>query len=41
MNFWDVKEAKSLFEKLLFYNILIEKTKIKHLKNIDSHTSIL
>ena len=35
MSFWDEKEAKILFQKLTFYNVLIEKTKIKHLSNID------
>ena len=35
MSFWDKKEAKKLFQKLPFYNILIEKPKIKHLSNID------
>ena len=35
MNFWDEKEAKSLFQKLPFYNVLIEKQKIKILSNID------
>ena len=29
------KEAKRLFQKLRFYNVLIEKPKIKHLSNID------
>ena len=29
MNFWDEKEAKILFQKLPFYNVLIEKPKIK------------
>ena len=35
MNFWDEKEAKKLFQKLPFYNVPIEKTRIKLLKNID------
>ena len=35
MSFWDEKEAKALFRELPFYNILIEKPKIKHLRNID------
>ena len=35
MSFWDEKEAKILFQKLPFYNALIEKLRIKHLKNID------
>ena len=34
MRFWDRKEAKSLFQKLLFYNVFIEKPKINHLSNI-------
>ena len=29
------KKAKTLFQKLLFYNVLIEKPRIKRLKNID------
>ena len=32
---WDEKGAKGLFQELPFYNVLIEKPKIKHLKNID------
>ena len=32
MVFWDEKEAKELFQKLLFYNFLVEKPKVKHLK---------
>ena len=35
MSFWDEKEAKRLFQKLPFYNGLIEKPLIKCLKNID------
>ena len=35
MSFWDKKETKRLFQKLPFYNVLIEKPRIKHLKNID------
>ena len=35
MNFWDKKEAKRLFQKLPFYNVLIKKPRIKHLKNMD------
>ena len=35
MIFWDEKEAKRLFKKLPFYNVLIEKPRIKYLKNID------
>ena len=31
MSFWDEKEAKRLFQKLPFYNALIEKPHIKHL----------
>ena len=34
-NFGDKKEAKRLFQKLPFYNVLIEKPKIKHLSNTD------
>ena len=33
--FWNEKEAKELFKILPFYNVLIEKTKIKHLSNIE------
>ena len=33
--FWDEKKAKNLFQKLLFYNVLTENPKIKHLSNID------
>ena len=32
--FWNEKEAKELFQILPFYNVLIEKPKIKHLPNI-------
>ena len=35
MSFSDEKEGKRLFQKLSFYNVLIEKPRIKHLKNID------
>ena len=35
MSFWDEKEAKRLFQKLPFLNIIIEKPRIKDLKNID------
>ena len=34
-NFWDEKEAKKLFQKLPFYDVLIEKPCIKYLKNIN------
>ena len=34
--FWNEKEAKELFQSLPFYNVLIEKPKIKHLSNIES-----
>ena len=33
--FWNKKEAKKLFQILPFYNVLIEKPKIKHLSNIE------
>ena len=33
--FWNEKEAKELFQILPFYNVLIEKPKIKHLSNIE------
>ena len=32
--FWNEKEAKELFQILPFYNVLIEKPKIKHLSNM-------
>ena len=35
MGSWDGKEAKKLLQKPLFYNVLIEKSKIKCLKYID------
>ena len=35
MSFWDEKAAKRLFQELQFYNVLIEKPRIKRLKNID------
>ena len=34
--FWNKKEAKKLFQILPFYNVLIEKTRIKHLSNTES-----
>ena len=33
--FWNEKEAKKLIQILPFYNVLIEKPKIKHLPNIE------
>ena len=35
MSFWDEKEAKRLLQELPFYNVLIEKPRIKRVKNID------
>ena len=35
MSFWDEKEAKGLFKKVLFYDIIIEKSRIKLLINIE------
>ena len=35
MSFCDKKEVKILFQEFPFYNIFIEKSRIKHLKNID------
>ena len=35
VSFWDEKEGKKLFQKLPFYNIFIEKPKIKAFKDID------
>ena len=35
MSFWDEKEAKRLFQELVFYNVLIEKPYVKRVKNID------
>ena len=33
MSFRNEKETKRLFQELPFYNVLIEKPRIKHLKN--------
>ena len=33
--FLNIKEGKTLFQILPFYNVLIEKPKIKHLLNIE------
>ena len=33
--FLNIKEGKKLFQILPFYNVLIEKPKIKHLLNIE------
>ena len=33
--FWNKKEAKELFQILLFYNVFIEKPQIKHLSSIE------
>ena len=35
MNFWDEKEANRLLQELPFYNVFIEKPRIKRLNNID------
>ena len=35
MSFWDEKETNRLSQKLQFYNVLIEKPRIKRLKNRD------
>ena len=35
MRFWDERETKRLLQKLPFYNVPIEKPRIKSLKNID------
>ena len=35
MSFCNEKEAKRLFQKIPFYNLPIEKPRIKPLKNID------
>ena len=35
INYCNEKEAKILFQKLLFYNTFIEKPRIKRLTNID------
>ena len=32
MSFWNEKEAKELFQELHFHNVLIEKSKIKHVE---------
>ena len=34
MSFWNEEEAKIMFQILPFYNVLIEKPKIKGLENI-------
>ena len=31
--YWNEKEAKKIFQILPFYNVLIEKPRIKHLSN--------
>ena len=41
MSFWDEIEAKKLFQKLPFYNALIEKLYIKRFNNIDLLHEIL
>ena len=41
MSFWDEKEGKGLFQELSFYNVLIEKPKVKRPKNIELRTYIL
>ena len=33
--FWNEKEAKNLFKTLAFYNVLIEKSELKKLSNIE------
>ena len=33
--FWNEKEAKSLFQTLSFYNVLTEKPEIKKLSNVE------
>ena len=35
MSFWDEKEAERLFQELPIYKVLIEKPRVKLLKNID------
>ena len=35
MSFWEEKEAKRLSQELPFYNVLIEKPRIKHVENTD------
>ena len=34
-SFWDEKEGKGLFQEFPFYNVLIEKPRIKRVKNIN------
>ena len=34
MSFLDEKKARILFQELPFYNVLIEKSKIKHLHEL-------
>ena len=35
MSFWNEKEIKKIFQELPFYNVLMEKPKIKHLSKIE------
>ena len=35
MSFCHEKEAKGLFQELPFYNVPVEKLRIRHLRNID------
>ena len=35
MIFWNKKEAKRFFQELPIYHIVIEKTRIKHVKDVD------
>ena len=35
MSFWEEKEAKRLSQELPFYNVLIEKPRIKRVENTD------
>ena len=35
MSFWNEKEIKNIFQELPFYNVFMEKPKIKHLSKIE------
>ena len=35
MNFWDEKEAKQFFQRLPFYDMFVEKPRIKRIRNIN------
>ena len=41
MSFWDEKETKRLLKELPFYNMSIEKPKLKNFSDVDKWASIL